>query len=49
MRIYNPAGAHRVLVTKDLPGERWKEILIAANCRVEARAISGIASRVLPR
>lgn len=37
VRIYNPTGAHRVLVTKDLPGTRWLDILVAANCRVEVR------------
>ncbi len=34
-RIVNPTGAHRVLVTKDLPGERWRRLLSAAGCRVE--------------
>lgn len=33
---YNPHGSHRVIVTKQLVGERWLEILIEANCRVEA-------------
>ena len=36
--VYNPSGAHRVVVTKDLPGSRWVDILVAANCRVEVRA-----------
>jgi hydroxypyruvate reductase 1 len=31
----NPRAKHRVLVTKSLPGERWLEILAAADCRVE--------------
>ena len=34
-RIVNPTGAHRVVVTKDLPGERWRRLLSAADCRVE--------------
>jgi len=31
----NPAGARRVVVTKELPGERWLALLAAADCRVE--------------
>jgi len=38
VRIHNPSGVHRVVVTKDLPGTRWLDILTAANCRVEVRA-----------
>ncbi len=38
--VHNPDGKHRVIVTKDLPGSRWMDILTAANCRVEARALS---------
>ena len=34
-RIYNPSGKRRVVVTKELPGERWLEILGQADCRVE--------------
>ncbi len=34
-RIFNPNGRRRVVVTKELPGERWLEILKAADCRVE--------------
>lgn len=34
-RVFNPAGNKRVLVTKELPGERWLEILAKADCRVE--------------
>jgi hydroxypyruvate reductase 1 len=32
---HNPSGSRRVIVTKQLPGERWLEILVAAGCRVE--------------
>ena len=32
---HNPGGTHRVIVTKQLPGERWLEILVAADCSVE--------------
>ncbi len=34
-RIVNPTGSLRVIVTKELPGERWLEILTDADCRVE--------------
>ena len=33
--MHNEKGKHRVVVTKDLPGERWLNVLKAANCRVE--------------
>jgi hydroxypyruvate reductase 1 len=32
---HNPQGGRRVVVTKPLPGERWLELLIAADCRVD--------------
>lgn len=34
-KTFNPDGGLRVIVTKELPGERWLEILKAAGCRVE--------------
>ncbi|HOO90678.1 MAG TPA: NAD(P)-dependent oxidoreductase, partial [Syntrophales bacterium] len=34
-KVYNPQGNRRVIVTKELPGERWIEILMQADCRVE--------------
>ena len=34
-RVYNPSGTKRVIVTKELPGERWLEILARAGCKVE--------------
>ncbi len=34
-RVINPAGARRVIVTKELPGERWLRLLTAAGCRIE--------------
>lgn len=34
-QVDNPAGKNRVIVTKALPGKRWIDILIAADCRVE--------------
>jgi glycerate dehydrogenase len=33
--VVNPGGSRRVLVTKGLPGERWLQLLQAADCRVE--------------
>jgi hydroxypyruvate reductase 1 len=34
-RTVNPSGSKRVLVTKELPGQRWLDILTAADCRVD--------------
>ena len=34
-RVFNPGGSRRVVVTKELPGDRWLELLTAADCRVE--------------
>ena len=34
-RTHNPAGGKRVIVTKELPGERWLNILSAADCQIE--------------
>ena len=31
----NPGGSRRVIVTKDLPGEHWKQILQQADCSIE--------------
>ena len=33
--VHNPDGNRRVIVTKELPGSRWLDILTAAGCRVE--------------
>ena len=35
LQVHNEKGKHRVVVTKNLPGERWLNVLKAANCRVE--------------
>ena len=35
MKVLGSTGRHRVVVTKDLPGDRWSELLLAAGCRVE--------------
>ncbi|MGD2098215.1 MAG: NAD(P)-dependent oxidoreductase [Desulfobacterales bacterium] len=34
-RIQNESGSKRVIVTKELPGDRWLNILTAANCKIE--------------
>ena len=34
-RTMNPSGTRRVIVTKELPGERWLEMLTRADCQVE--------------
>jgi hydroxypyruvate reductase 1 len=34
-KTHNPTGSKRVVVTKELPGSRWLETLIKADCRVE--------------
>ena len=35
LQVYNPEGEKRVIVTKELPGERWLDILTKSGCRVE--------------
>lgn len=35
VQVHNETGNKRVLVTKNLPGTRWLEVLTASNCRVE--------------
>ena len=34
-KTHNSDGGNRVVVTKDLPGDRWLRLLIRADCRVE--------------
>jgi hydroxypyruvate reductase 1 len=34
-QVHNPEGKRRVIVTKELPGRRWLDILVAADCSVE--------------
>jgi glycerate dehydrogenase len=34
-RVHHPEGRRRVVVTKELPGQRWLEILTEADCRVD--------------
>jgi hydroxypyruvate reductase 1 len=34
-RVVNPAGKRRVIVTKELPGRKWIDLLEQAGCRIE--------------
>ncbi|MEE4607445.1 MAG: NAD(P)-dependent oxidoreductase [Desulfobacteraceae bacterium] len=34
-QVYNPDGRFRIVVTKPLPGRRWRDILTTAGCRIE--------------
>jgi len=34
-QVHNPEGTFRIIVTKTLPGRRWLDILISADCRIE--------------
>jgi len=34
-KVYNPSGKRRVVVTKELPGDRWLKILAEADARIE--------------
>lgn len=34
-RVHNAEGSKRVIVTKELPGERWLDMLVRADCKVE--------------
>jgi hydroxypyruvate reductase 1 len=43
-RTINPAGDKRVVVTKELPGSRWHEVLTAAGCRVEVCTDTAVLS-----
>ena len=43
-RVYNPDGRRRVVVTKDLPGQRWRDLLTTADCRVEIGTASAVLS-----
>ena len=43
-RTVNASGRQRVVVTKELPGQRWLEILTAADCRVEISTSNEVLS-----
>ena len=34
-RVHNPSGKRRVIVTKELPGDRWLKFLTDADCNIE--------------
>jgi hydroxypyruvate reductase 1 len=34
-RVHNPSGTRRVIVTKELPGDRWLNFLTGADCKIE--------------
>ncbi len=42
---HNPGGERRVIVTKELPGNRWLDILVGANCRVEVCTSTDILTK----
>jgi hydroxypyruvate reductase 1 len=44
IKIHNPGGQQRVVVTKELPGVRWLELLTDADCRVELHHSTAIFS-----
>ncbi len=43
-KAFNPSGSKRIIVTKELPGGRWLEILTKADCRVEICTSTNILS-----
>ena len=40
-KVYNPSGGKRVVVTKQLPGNRWLEILARAEVPMESPVFEG--------
>jgi hydroxypyruvate reductase 1 len=43
--VHNPSGKHRILVTKELPGNEWLNILLAAGYRIEVCTSKEILSK----
>jgi hydroxypyruvate reductase 1 len=43
-RTANPDGNQRVIVTKELPGDRWLAVLTAAGCRVDVCSSMAVLS-----
>lgn len=43
-KVHNPSGSRRVVVTKELPGKRWLDVLIRAGCRVEVCSTTELLS-----
>lgn len=48
-KIFNPDGKVRVLVTTDFPGEKWLDILIATNLRVDVYSGDKISADEIKR
>lgn len=44
-KIFNHSGTHRILVTKELPGSRWLEVLTDSNYKVEVNSSKTITSK----
>jgi hydroxypyruvate reductase 1 len=42
--VHNAEGSKRVIVTKELPGERWLDMLVRADCKVEICTSTDILS-----
>ena len=45
--VHNPGGSLRVIVTKQLPGQRWLEVLTGAGARVEVCEDTAILTQAL--
>ena len=43
-KVHNPSGSKRVVVTKELPGKSWLDVLIRAGCRVEVCSTTELLS-----
>jgi hydroxypyruvate reductase 1 len=43
-RVHNASGSKRVIVTKELPGERWLDMLVCADCKIEICTSTDILS-----
>lgn len=39
IKVINPDGRFRVISTKPMPGDRWIDVLVKADCRVEVSRI----------
>jgi hydroxypyruvate reductase 1 len=42
--VHNADGSRRVIVTKELPGRRWLDYLLSADCRVEVATTQAVLS-----
>ena len=43
--VHNVDGSRRVIVTKELPGRRWLDYLLSADCRVEVATTRAVLSK----